>query len=84
MPRWAAPVERILLRNCATEPASLLLRSLITRDRSKMKTAGMLPDCAAQKKKKNEKKEGEKGGLVKRVDEVTTSPLSLFLSLCQE
>lgn len=81
MPRWAAPVERILLRNCATEPASLLLRSLITRDRSKMKTAGMLPDCAAQK---NEKKEGEKGGLVKRVDEVTTSPLSLFLSLCQE
>lgn len=82
VPRWAKPVERLLLRNCATEPASLLLRSLITRDRSKMKTAGMLPDCGAQKKKKKLKKGG--GGLVKRGDEVTTSPLSLSLFPCQE
>lgn len=51
--------------NCASEPASLLLRSLITRDRSKMKTAGMLPDCAAQKTWK--KKKLRKGGGKRRV-----------------
>lgn len=59
VPRWAAPVERLLLRNRATEPARLLLRSLIIRDRSKMKTAGMLPDCAAQKRKKALKRRGK-------------------------
>lgn len=51
-----------------------------------MKTAGMLPDCCAKKvlkkKKKPRKKEGESRGLVKREDEVTTSPLSLSLSPC--
>lgn len=86
VPRWAAPVERLLLRNCATELASLLLRSLITRDRSKMKTAGMLPGCYAKKllkKKESSKKEGESRGLVKRGDEVTTSPLSLSLTLAR-
>lgn len=81
VPRWAAPVERLLLRNRATEPARLLLRSLIIRDRSKMKTAGMLPDCAAQKKEESSKKEGERGGLVKRGDEVTSYPRALSLSL---
>lgn len=84
VPRWAKPVERLLLRNCATEPASLLLRSLITRDRSKMKTAGMLPDCGAQKKKRKKeswKKEGE--GWLR--EGMKSPPLhSLSFSLCQE
>lgn len=85
VPRWAAPVERLLLRNCATEPARLLLRSLIIRDRSKMKTAGMLPDCAAQKKRKALKRR-RKGVVWLR--EGMKSPailaLALSLSLCQE
>ena len=38
--------------------------------------------CSAKKKKKSSKKEGKRGGLVTRGDEVTTSPLSLSLSLC--
>lgn len=86
LPRWATPVERLLLRNCATEPASLLLRSLITRERSKMKTAGMLPDGGAQNREKTQssKKGGGGGGLVEKGNEVTSSPLSLTFSLCQE
>lgn len=84
VPRCVAPVERILLRYCATEPTSLLLRSLITRDRSKMKTAGMLPDCAAlkswKKKKKAQKRRGKKEGWLR---EGMKSPplLSRFLSV---
>ena len=66
VPMCAAPVERVLLRNCATEPASLLLRSLITRDRSKMKTAGMLPDRAVRRKKMKKRKL-KKGGGKRRV-----------------
>jgi len=62
VPRWAAAEERFLLRNCATEPASLLLRSLITRDRSKMNTAGMLPGLCCERKRKGNWKKGRVGG----------------------
>lgn len=80
VPRCVAPVERLLLRNCTTDPASLLPRSLITRDRSKMNT-GILPDCGAQRRRR---RNGE-GCLTEEMKSPValshTHMLSLFLSL---
>lgn len=44
VPRWPAAAVRLLRRSCAAEAANLLLKRLTTRERSKRKTAGMLPE----------------------------------------
>lgn len=58
VPRWPAAAVRLLRRSCAAEAANLLLKRLTTRERSKRKTAGMLPDC----KEREREREGRRRG----------------------
>ncbi len=74
VPRWPAAAVRLLRRSCTAEAANLLLKRRTTRERSKRKTAGMLPERERESESERERereREREEGKLSWMRDEVT-------------
>ncbi len=61
VPRWPAAAVRLLRRSCTAEAANLLLKRRTTRERSKRKTAGMLPERERESERESERARERRG-----------------------